>query len=134
MIMKRTQVGVSIILLKKDKVLIGKRRGSHGAGLYALPGGHIEFGETYTETCQRELKEETGIDSALEFSKLGFSEDFFPVEDKHYTTLYFYCRVSDNIEAINMEPDKCDGWKWVSMHKLPEVMYCDTKAQIEKLG
>lgn len=43
------------------KILIGKRKGSHGVGRYALPGGHLEAGESWRDCCLRELEEETGI-------------------------------------------------------------------------
>jgi len=34
----RPKVGVGIMIIKNGKVLLGKRKGSHGAGQYAWPG------------------------------------------------------------------------------------------------
>ncbi len=44
-----------------DLVLVGRRKGSHGAGLWALPGGWLEWGEPIDAAGARELAEETGI-------------------------------------------------------------------------
>ena len=53
--------GVSIICFSDvEVVMLGKRRGSHGAGEYAPPGGKIEPEEDPRVCTQRELEEETG--------------------------------------------------------------------------
>ena len=146
--MEQTRVCVAIIIINQDdEVLIGKRKGSHGKGLWSPPGGRIEFGETYEETCDRELLEEVGTDfnEALlseKYIKIGFSEDFFKVENlvtfyggssvkelKHYTTLYFAIRVdSDKVKIRNTEKYKCEGWEWRKLNDLPNSknMFCDS--------
>lgn len=40
---KITKVGVAVMILKDGKVLLSKRRGSHGEGEYSFPGGHLEL-------------------------------------------------------------------------------------------
>ncbi len=37
------KVGVGVMILKDGKVLLTKRKGSHGAGMYSFPGGHLEY-------------------------------------------------------------------------------------------
>jgi 8-oxo-dGTP diphosphatase len=59
------RVGVGCFVIDKDHpnaVLIGERRGSHGAGKLALPGGHLELGEAWEVCAKREVKEETNLD------------------------------------------------------------------------
>jgi 8-oxo-dGTP diphosphatase len=61
------RVGVGCFVIRKrsdgspDMFLIGRRKGSHGAGKYQLPGGHLEFSESFEECAIREVYEETGL-------------------------------------------------------------------------
>jgi 8-oxo-dGTP diphosphatase len=58
---QRPKVGIGVAVVKKNFILLGKRKGSHGSGDWAFPGGHLEFGETPHECAYRELLEETGL-------------------------------------------------------------------------
>ncbi len=128
------RVGVSVIIFNQlGEVLVGKRQGSHGAGMLSAPGGHLEFFETSDETCDRELLEEIGVNFEGQYKPIGFSEDFFDGETrKHYITLYFVVTGvdSDKLEIVNMEPDKCESWDWVAIEDLPDNMFCDTYNKI----
>ena len=55
------RIGVAAFVIKENKVLLGLRKGAHGAMLWATPGGHLEFGESVIECATRELREETGL-------------------------------------------------------------------------
>lgn len=59
---KRPKVGIGVLVFKKGKALLAKRKGSHGRGEYAFPGGHLEFGESIEECAKRECREEAGIE------------------------------------------------------------------------
>src|SRR3989338_3768070 len=45
----QTKVGIGVLIFKEGKVLLCKRKGSHGSGEYAFPGGHLEYMESFTE-------------------------------------------------------------------------------------
>ncbi|TDH72783.1 hypothetical protein CCR75_000531 [Bremia lactucae] len=109
------RVGVGVLLLSKkypNCVLIGQRKGSHGEGKVALPGGHLEMFETWEQCALREVKEETDLD--LQEAKFAtVTNDPMENEGKHYITIFMQAVVDDKQIVRNMEPHKCVGWSWV---------------------
>jgi 8-oxo-dGTP diphosphatase len=111
------KVGVAVIVRNGDKVLFGVRKGSHGAGTWAFPGGHLEFGESWENCALRELDEEIGVEvDNLRF--LGATNDIFD-DNKHYVTIFMMCDYLSG-DLVNKEPEKCEGWKWMSADQLPD--------------
>ncbi len=117
----RVRVGVAIVLRWGSEVLMGLRKGSHGAGTWAFPGGHLEKGESVFQCAARELVEETGTEISPElFKKLTYTNDVFESEGKHYITLYvetFY-EGRCGIPRV-MEPEKCEKLQWFSAPPSP---------------
>lgn len=56
-----TFVTVDAVVVKSGHVLVVRRRGFPGKGLYALPGGFVRQDETLERSVVRELREETGL-------------------------------------------------------------------------
>jgi mutator protein MutT len=56
-----SRFGAYGILLKESKILLTLKRSGPYEGLWDLPGGGIECGETPEHTLKRELLEEVGI-------------------------------------------------------------------------
>ncbi len=54
-------MGVGAIVIREGKILLVKRGVPPGKGLWAVPGGMIELGETIQQAAEREILEETGI-------------------------------------------------------------------------
>jgi len=52
---KRPLIGVAVIVIKENRVLLGKRKNSHGSGTWAFPGGHLEFNESIEDCARREV-------------------------------------------------------------------------------
>lgn len=112
----RPKVGVGAFVFKEGKILLGKRKGAHGAGTWATPGGHLEFGESVEECAIRELAEETGI-KALS-AKTGRWSNNIIDQDKHYITLFAEIDRFEG-EPKLLEPDKCEEWGWFALDALP---------------
>ncbi len=60
--------GVQAVLVRDERVLLGRRRSDPGAGRWDLPGGFLHEGEDALEGLRREVREET----ALELEPLAF--------------------------------------------------------------
>ena len=51
-------VAAEAVVLRDDRILLIKREDN---GLWAMPGGWTEVGETWAQSAERELREETGV-------------------------------------------------------------------------
>jgi len=128
---KRPRVGVGVIVIKDDKILLGKRLGSHGEGSWSFPGGHLEFGENVIDCALRELNEEVGI-RVKNIRIAPYTNDFFDVENKHYITLFVIADY-DSGDVERKEPDKCEGWEWFDWEELPIELFIPIK-NLKKLN
>lgn len=59
-------VGVGAIVLRDGRLLLVRRGNEPGRGLWAVPGGRLELGETLADGAVRELAEETGLTGRAE--------------------------------------------------------------------
>ena len=116
---RRPFVGVGVLVVKGGKVLLGKRKGSHGAGTWCLPGGHLDYGETLEGAAKREVFEETGLEIG-ELEVISVSNDI--MYDKHYITIGLKPGVVKGKVELK-EPDKAERWDWFAFDELPEPLF-----------
>ncbi|MGC9310859.1 MAG: nucleotide triphosphate diphosphatase NUDT15 [Candidatus Aenigmatarchaeota archaeon] len=134
---QKPMVGVGVMLLKGNKVLLGRRHEDpkmakselHGEGTWTMPGGKVEFGEKLRAAAVREVFEETGI--LLEKADL----EIISVADDigygaHFVTIGFLCRDFEG-EAKVMEPDEITKWGWFSLNKIPERIFGPSQEILE---
>ncbi|MDQ0229153.1 NUDIX domain-containing protein [Metabacillus malikii] len=57
------KAGVAVVILTKDNQVLLQKRAD--VGLWGIPSGHIEIGETVSEAAIREVKEETNLDITI---------------------------------------------------------------------
>jgi len=114
-------VGAAAIVVRDGRVLLGERRGSHGAGDWAFPGGKVDPGEDPADTVARELAEEAGL-VATAVEPLAWTTDLFPDEGLHYVTLHHLVTAAPGEPEVR-EPDKCLGWGWYAWDALPRPLF-----------
>jgi len=116
-----TRVGVAVFVVRGDKFLMGKRLGAHGHDTWSVPGGHLEFGESFEEAARREVAEETGL-SITNIRFAAITNDLFPIERKHYVTIWM---LSDYYagQPITLEPNKYVDHDWYNFDCLPTPLF-----------
>lgn len=115
------RVGVAVFIFKDGKFLMGQRKNSHGDGTWSVPGGHLEFGESFEETAKREAKEETNL--SIKNIRFGaVTNDYFKAENKHYVTIWMISDYESG-EVKIMEPDKFIKMEWRDFNNLPSPLF-----------
>lgn len=118
-------VGVSVIIVCQGHVLMGQRKGAHGAGQWSLPGGWVDRADASIESAAiREVREETGLiiaetarlcETMVDYPDHGFaSVTLFRVATKQLAVLP---------EVEVREPNKCAGWRWFMLDNLPSLLF-----------
>lgn len=127
---ERPVVGVQIAVQKGGSVLLGRRKNCFGEGTWGLPGGHLEFGESFEQAARRELREETGLE-ALKLITVG-SENT-PYEATHYVQIHVRVLEYRGTPEI-LEPLRCDGLEFFPLARLPENLFPPSAAFIRRLA
>ncbi|MDN3504044.1 MAG: DUF1937 family protein [Rhabdochlamydiaceae bacterium] len=125
---KRPKIGISVLVIHEGKILLGKRLNENGMGDWAPPGGHLEMNESIEECAKRELKEETNLE-ALSIHEGTWTNDIH--SDQHYVTLTMIVNQFSG-EVKNLEPHKCEEWKWFDYYDLPSPLYISMRNLIGK--
>lgn len=118
---KRPKVGVAVIILKDGKVLMQRRQGTHGAGTWSFPGGHLEFGESFEDCAHRETLEEVGI-IIKNLKLMHVTNDLVNDEGTHYITVFMLADYSSGEPRV-CEPDKSDACEWVDWDCMPRPLF-----------
>ena len=109
----KPELAVSAAIFRDGKVLLVRRAGPPAKGLWTLPGGRVEVGETLVDAVRREVLEETGLTIDV-IGLAGYRESILPhaVGDRgrHFVILPFAARWIAGDVALN---DELDDSRWL---------------------
>ncbi len=119
-------VGVGAFIVSDDgrRVLLLRRKKPPEVGFWSIPGGAVEFGETFEEALKREVREETGLTIRI-LGLLSLTDHIMPEEGTHWVTPQLEARVEGGT-LENLEPAKHDALEWHSLDLLPKELTMPT--------
>jgi mutator protein MutT len=115
-------VGVGAAIFDQDgKMFITKRgeKAKNERGKWEIPGGSVEFGETFEQAVKREMMEELGIEIEV-LELLGICDHLIPDEHQHWVAPTFLCRITKGKPKI-LEPEKCAEIGWFTLEEAKKL-------------
>ncbi len=116
----RPQLAASAVIFRDDQFLVVRRANAPGRGLYSVPGGRVEHGETLHQAAAREVREET----ALAIDIIGFAGWREVLPDPaagragHYVVISFAAHWRAGEVTLNEE---LDDFRWIKLDELGEL-------------
>jgi 8-oxo-dGTP pyrophosphatase MutT (NUDIX family) len=110
----RESVAVSqAVILSEQRVLLAVRRDLRG---WELPGGHVQAGESSEDALIREVREETGLDIAVE-RRVG---EYVRTGFRPYTASVYTCRITGGALRPSVETPVV---RWFESDELPDTLF-----------
>lgn len=109
----------TFVINKAGQLLMGLRCDPENKGYWAVPGGHLDVGDTLEECALRELREETGI-TAYQALQFAYVEQPINISNMHYFHFgYLVNEFDESQPLINGEPEDIERWEWFDLKNIP---------------
>jgi 8-oxo-dGTP diphosphatase len=107
-------VGVHGVIANRGRILVLRRaeRMPYRPGSWDLPGGHLAIDENFEQCLLREVKEETGLDVAIE-RLLGLHK----ADSGPFVQALYACRLMV-YQRVKLRPDEHTEARWVTIQEL----------------
>jgi len=127
---ERPYLAVGAAIVRDGRILVVRRARAPAHGLYSLPGGVVEVGETLEEAVMREVREETGM-TIEPVALAGFREAIVRDADsrveRHFIILCFAARWRAGEVVLNEELDEA---RWIDPAELAKLQTTSGLAEI----
>ncbi|MDD5413177.1 MAG: NUDIX hydrolase [Methylobacter sp.] len=121
-------IGVGgIVFNDKRQVLMIQRNQPPAMGLWSVPGGKLEAGESLSDACKREIKEETGLDIVVK-NIVAIVER--RIESFHYVVIDFLAHLLGDENTLPIAQSDVAEAKWISLDNIDEYDLVDGLAEI----
>jgi 8-oxo-dGTP diphosphatase len=115
------RVAVGAMVFKDNKVLLIRRAKPPAQGLWALPGGSVNLGETLQQAAEREIFEETGI--TIMATKPVFTFDLIEKDENNRVRFHYIIidLLADYISGTPQAGDDAEEVRWVLSEDLKSL-------------
>src|ERR1022692_3987083 len=127
---QRPYLAVSAAIIRDGKVLMVRRARNPALGIYTLPGGAVETGETLMQAVIREVREETTLEVepvALAGHREAIARDAQGRVERHFVILCFAARWLSGEPVLNEELDDA---RWLAPSELAGLRTTEGLAEI----
>jgi ADP-ribose pyrophosphatase YjhB (NUDIX family) len=126
----RPYLAVSAAIFRDGHVLIVRRGRAPAKGIYTLPGGGVELGETLEQAVIREIREETALDIEpveLVGFRQAIARDAAGRVERHFVILPFAARFVGGEVSLNEELSEAH---WLEPSALRELKTTEGLAEV----
>ena len=130
----KVEIGIFVLNSKCDKILLGKR---FGEGLWTLPGGKLNFGDSFEDCAVKELKKQVKLDINSErlieictFNALDKKNKFHSLEIDFLLKL----TEKEESEVVNNDTFSFETWSWFNIEEMIDTLklFCTIQMFITK--
>ena len=99
--MDKIRVGAAALVFSEGKLLLARRNKEPNKGMYILPGGGVDFGESLEKAVRRELLEET----SLELTDLKPFRHFELIDEGQHRIIFYFFAKAMNPDCLKSSDD-----------------------------
>ncbi len=130
----RPHIGVGVMMVRKECLLLVKRKYNPDAGYWSIPGGHMELGERVEKTAEREAFEETGFKVKVTELAGVTNKIMYDKEGKleyHYVLVNFSVKqIEGDLDQPPKAADDALDAKFVPINELKDVQLTDSLIEL----
>ncbi|MDQ2852072.1 MAG: dihydrofolate reductase [Actinomycetota bacterium] len=123
------KVGASVAIIRDGRLLITRREDN---GLWCLPGGGVDAGETWAEAAIREVREETGLEIAIDGVLAAYANPDVVIRypDGHRTQIFGVCFRAHVVAGEASTTDEVTEVRWVTEQDASRLPFIPTAQRL----